>query len=55
MKTKVSYPIILKNFNENERLSDCSDMRSNHYWFKGRSIEMIYHGKKELSKLDAKK
>lgn len=38
MKTMSLYPIILKKSlmkKMKKRLSDCSYMRSNHYWFKG--------------------
>lgn len=37
-----------------KRLSDCSYMKSNHYWFKGGIHRNDLPWQKKLSKLDAK-
>lgn len=47
------YPIILKKslMKNEKRLSDCSDMRSNHYWFKGGIHRNDHYGKKRVIKV----
>ena len=57
MKTISLYPIILKHSlmkKMRKRLSDCSYMKSNHYWFKGGIHRNDLAWQKKLSKLDAK-